>query len=143
MTDKQYLCITAIKTALQTLVPNYIKKVGEYPDDLAVIGQNYPAVIIEDGNETFDIYSGNTYYCYFEVYCHVYTEIKQPTTKMKAMLDLQAKINHAILADLTLGGNCVNIKLTEVQKSTDDDGAGLQVSHRAIKYTIEIHDIRI
>ena len=142
MTNKQYDCITDIKTTLQALTTD-IKKVVEFPDGLSQIGQNFPAVMLEDGNEIYTMVSGNTYYCVMEVKVHLFVHIIPSKTKMESLLDLQATINNAILADLTLGGNCVNIVLTEVEKDTVENDAGTQIARRIMKYQIEIHDTRI
>jgi hypothetical protein len=141
MTNKQYLCILDIQGTIQAITS--IQYVGLYPDDLSLIGQRFPAVIIEDGDETYDIVAGNVYHCDMVVKVHLYIHLNTNTTKMKSMLDYQALINDAVLEDLTLGGNAVNIKLTEVEKETIENEPGVQLSHRILKYTVEIHDTRV
>ena len=141
MTNKQYPVIEAIKVILATITS--LRFIGEYPDDLSKIGQRFPAVIIEDSDETYDIFAGNVYKTYMDIYLHVYSEIIIGKTKMEKMLDLQAEINDAILADLTLSGTVVNIRLTEVTKETEQNTAGQQINHRRIKYNVEIHDTRV
>jgi hypothetical protein len=140
MTNKQYLVIAQIITVLDAV--SAIKYIGEYPDDLSKIGQRFPAVIIEDGNETFDIFSGNQYQDFMDVRLNLFTQVQIGKTKMKAMLDLQATINHALLADLTLAGTCIQIKPVSVEKSEMNNEQGQQISKRVMTYNIEIHDTR-
>jgi hypothetical protein len=141
MTNKQYPIIEAIKTALQTLVPTYIKKVLEYPDDISKAGQNFPAVIVRDGNETYTMNSGEQYIGDFQVHLDVMTSIVLGQTKQHTMLDVQAKINDIILNDVTLGATCVNIRLTEVIKDNIET-QGQQIDYRRITYTITFFDTR-
>ena len=100
MTNVIYPAIQDIKTKIRN--SGGIMFTGEFPDDISVIGQRFPACIIQDGNETYDLYSGNQYVCTIEIRVILYTEAMPGKTKMEEMLDLQAEINNAILADLTL-----------------------------------------
>lgn len=141
MTNKQYPVISALKTLIQAISGIYF--VGEYPDDLSKIGQRFPAVILEDGNETYDVFPGNQYKCFMEVRVNLFVHMQQGQTKIKSLTDLQADINDAVLADLTVTSTCVNITLTEVRKDEVTNEAGEQIARRVITYLVEIHDTRV
>jgi len=145
MTNKQYLIITDIKSSLSAIMTaSGIQFVGEAPDELFTkVGQKFPACIVEDGNETYQMNSGEQYKCTMEVKVHLYTEWITAKTKMKHLLDLQAQINAAILADFTCGGNAANIVLTAVPKDIVEDSAGTQYAHRIIVYSVEFFDSRV
>ena len=142
MTNVQYVVIEDIIASLNTLVPTYLKYVGEFPDDMSKVGQNFPAAIVQDGNRSYLINAGNVYKCFMEIYVDVYTEIRTGITKMEKMLDTEAQINDVILADLTLGATVKNTVLVSSSIESFSPTTGQQFDMRRITYMIEIHDTR-
>ena len=142
MTNVQYVVIEDIIASLNTLVPTYLKYVGEFPDDMSKVGQNFPAAIVQDGNRSYEIVAGNVYHCFMEIHVDVYTEIRTGITKMEKMLDTEAQINNVILADLTLGATVKNTVLVSSSIESFSPTTGQQIDMRRITYMVEIHDTR-
>ena len=113
MTNKFTAIAEYIKTTLKAagFVSAYI-----YPDDK--IGQNTPAIIIEEGSKTFTPNAGLVYEINHTVY--IYILENKLTDRSKRMNDLEIAAWNALLADYYFGGLIKNINPMET-----DPGAAL------------------
>lgn len=136
MTNKQYSAIQYIITKLKTIPA--IRFVGEFPDDISKIGQRFPAIIIEDGNESYELKPGMVYWNTLEIALTLYIHLGNTKTKMQDTYILQQSVNDMVLADLQLGGYARNIKLTEIDKDITTNDAGVQLAKFVMRYQIDL-----
>lgn len=148
MTNKQSLCINEMVRQLKLLVPTYLSYVGQFPDDINRIGQKFPAVIVEAGDETdFSFDTGKHLDYRFHINLYLYHEIKAGYIRQQDILTCQTAINDQITKDLTLGSTCQHLVITQITKGNETDtpydtGYAGQLSVVKIEYEAWIYDTR-
>lgn len=140
MTNKQIIILEKIKSLLKSK-----GFVGVFPDDVQNIGQNFPAFLIQDGDEEYKTKTGGrieyTYYISVMLYSNVIGQ--------KSILDAQTEVLDALLDDQTLGGTCVLIEPLSVEKGEYSDtmnwynvGIYKNVKIRKINLQVVVYDER-
>ena len=147
MTDKQILVLNKIVETCQAVTG--IVYAGLYPDNKHDIGQNFPAVLVEDGNESAPTYNAGQEVIYdYQVTIRLYHELRL-TNRIQDILSLQNKLLTAIITDLSLSGLVQIITGHSVDKGISYDdlpegGAGYQseITARNININMKIKDTR-
>jgi len=145
MTNKQFLILSKAMDIIKSVASVYY--VGYYPDNVYSIGQQYPACILRDGDESdVDVLSGNTMtYAYsFDIILH--HELNQ-NLRIEDVLSVQNDIVSAIYGGLESATGCVAITGHSVVKGDVQDavlGAGYQneITSRIITFNLSVHDTR-
>jgi len=120
MTDYQKDIIAQFKTSITAI--GSFNKVGEYPFDVINIGQNFPAVLVEDGDENKsdgEIQRNQSVTMDYLIPVWLYTQINQ--SRISTILDYQVAIEDAILDDsvlTTLGIKTDCIDILSVEKGS-------------------------
>jgi len=151
MTNYQKDIIAQFKTAITAIGTSTFKKVGEYPFDVNNVGQKYPAVLIEDGDEALaDVQRNGSVTINWIVSCWLYTQINQ--TRIATILDYQVAIEDAILDSsvrLALGNkmecvNLLNVEKGERQETLDTYNVGYDsnISIRKINFEVTVTTLR-
>jgi len=113
MKNKQTAVLSYFRKTIKA-IPS-INYVGIYPAFGEISHDNYPAVLIRDGNESLDEDFG-----FNGIYSYIYTVqvyLYQMNQKLRFdCLNVQASISDAILDDPTLGGAAMCCNLSSVEK---------------------------
>lgn len=84
--------------------------VGEYPYDIEGIGNKYPSVLVQEGDESIaEIIPNKSVKKELLVHCWLYTQINQSRTN--TITDLQNTIEDTILDDATLTDINISVKV--------------------------------
>ena len=151
MTDYQKDIITQFKTAISAIGTGTFKYVGEFPFDVQMIGNQYPAVLVQDGDEVLsDTQRNLSVTIDYLVHCWLYENVNQ--SRISAILDHQVSIVDAILDDsmlTTLGvkTNCIELVSVEKGKNQDtldkfDVGYDSNISIRKITFMVNFTTAR-
>jgi len=112
MKNKQWDILSEIKTNLETLTEfNYV---DYYPDSVQFIGNKYPALLIESGDETFELGTGGLINSDLYVSIYLYHNINQ--NRIKYILILQNKIIAKLQDSLTNNDTALLIEIESVEK---------------------------
>jgi len=124
MINYQKDIIAQFKTAIAAIGPGTFKYVGEFPFDVPKIGQLYPAVLVEDGDEELsDTQENLSITMNYTVPCWLYENINQ--ARISSITDHQVAIEDAILDSsmlTTLGVKVECISLVAVEKGENQEG---------------------
>lgn len=108
MSSKQSNILEMLKTNLGALTS--IKKSGNFPKDVKLIGQNFPSIMVEEKDEDNALGSGKRVNIDFSVDVWIYT------TDQQDPLTIQLEVEKEIYKDLTMNGNCINLEINHVSK---------------------------
>lgn len=135
MTNIQHSIIIAVRSALAGLA----QLVGVYPQDIGKLGNNETGILVQAGDEVWTPEQGNTYLLDMTMRVHAYA--LTGVNPLLSVTALQAAVQTALLADVTLGGviRCVTPVSAEVGEwMTEIDYHTVGVSdgyqHRTITY---------
>lgn len=148
MTNKQIAVLDKIVEIAQAVTG--IAFAGLYPDSVNNVGQNFPAVIVRDGNEDASRYAaGREVYYTYTPEVMLITEVNTFNTRIGDILALQNALVTAIITDLSLSGLVHNIQGHRVTKGTDQDilatatsGYQGELSVHTIQFDLLIKDTR-
>jgi hypothetical protein len=146
MTDQQFICLEEIKSILSGL--SSIKYVGYFPDDIKMIGNKFPAVLIRDGDTEYDLPVTNKgISIVMQVVIYLYANYN--VGRLENLLELERLILDEILFDITLNGKAIMVKPVAVEKgeysetvSKYEAGYYPNLSVRKIYLEITIYDTR-
>ena len=145
MTNKQIAVIRQIKAVLKA--DSTFKYVGEYPDNVKNIGQNYPCVLVGEGDEEITTNSGRRTTDFMDISVWLYSDVA--VSRINNILEYQSKIMDLVLDDQSLAETCVQIEPVGVEKgdyAPDIDlynpGYYEPVTVRKINFTVRIDDVR-
>lgn len=149
MTNYQSDVISAVKAALSAIggeSPTF-KKVGEYPFDVEYLGHLYPAVLVEDGNESLSDYQENAS-VKFDYIVSVWLYVSAYQSRLSTILNYQMAIEDALLDDAFLYSLSTKIEcidLVSVEKGNYSDEENLyypgytgEVSVRQVNFRIVV-----
>ena len=101
MTNKQYVILARLKTTIESIGSSTFKYVGYYPFNIENIGNKYPAVLIQDGNESLaDEQQNLSITKAYSISLWLYQQINQD--RIETLLDRQTDIEDAIMDDAVL-----------------------------------------
>jgi len=148
MTDKQILVLNRVLAVAKATTG--IVFAGLYPDALQQIGQQFPAVVVYDGNEDAPNYDTGQQVRYeYIVEVALYHEVNGFKNRIQDVLSLQNKLVTAIITDLTLSGTVNAVLGHSVDKGyfqgselADIGGYQGEVSKRLIRFRLQIKDSR-
>lgn len=102
MTDKQSAVTAYLKTKLGAI--SGIKFVGEMPDDVKLVAQRMPCILLRDGSKEFMVQAGTGIKYEYELEIWLYNS--RLSSRNASTNSLEVAIWNAINDDFTLGGNC-------------------------------------
>jgi hypothetical protein len=145
MTDKQIIVLRKVIALLKA--DSTFKFVGWFPDDLNKGGQNYPYLLIRDGNEDVTTSSGSRTDTLMIIEVWLYTNIN--VNRIDAVLTIQNKISTILLKNQSLYNTCVQIEPVFIDKGGDSEDIDLRapgyyypVTVRRLDFTVQIYDER-
>ena len=101
MTNKQWIILSAIKTAIEAIGDSTFKYVGFYPFNIQNIGNQYPAVLIQDGEEGLaEVQQNLSVTKVYRVPIWIHQQINQD--RVETLLDRQTDIEDALLDSAVL-----------------------------------------
>jgi hypothetical protein len=112
MQDKQWIILEKIQDLIQEI--SDFKFVAFYPDDVQFLGNKFPAVLISDGQENFEIRTGGLFESEYIVSLYLYHNVN--INRIETILSLQNKIIGKLQDSLTNESTAVLIEVESVEK---------------------------
>lgn len=147
MTDKGWAMLSALKGILATQIATSAKYYGYFPDDVNLIGNKYPAILVRDGDESDTLNTGT--YIEQDMQVVIYLYVTDIVDRIKNTLALQRKITDACMKDLTVGGTAILIEPSIIEKGeyseiADKFNAGFypNLTVRKLYFNVKIYDTR-
>jgi hypothetical protein len=150
MTGKETAILTAIKTALGTITAaNFV---GEYPFDVQLLGNRYPALLVESGDESNDedISQNGTLFISYEIAVHIH--IQDPKSRLADLVTLQTSVINAVTG-ITWGvttptpADCIEyINIVKGDEENFGDylhtGSNDHITKRTVNFVVHFRDLR-
>jgi len=122
-----------------TEVFHYLRYVDYFTEEnVGKLGKNYPAVLIEDSDETWEGAGAGSYDIIHEVGLYLYDNIN--VNRISNNLGYQKQITDAINGDTDLGGNAVCANIVSIDKGQYEAG---ELDPRVVGYNDNISIRRI
>ena len=112
MQDKQWAILEKIQDLIQEITA--FKFVAFYPDDVQFLGNKFPAVLIGNGAETFELKQGGLFESEFYVPIYLYHNVN--IDRIKTILSLQNDIIGKLQDSLTNDGTALLIEVIDSEK---------------------------
>lgn len=147
MTNKVWNMLSGLKSILETELDTDVKYYGYFPDNVQMIGNKFPAILISDGDESRGMITGTQIEQMVSVAIYLYTN--DVVDRIENALQLERKITDACLKDLTIGGTAILIEPAEIDKggySANPDkysvGYYPNLTVRKLNFNVLIYDTR-
>jgi len=147
MQNKQHDILTELKSIIETELGANVGYVGYFPDDIQKIGKKYPAILIGDGDETYELGTGTRVEYNYSIPMYIYHNVI--IDRLEKMTEMQNWLIDAIEKDLTIDGNAVLVEVESVEKGSyeqdaDKFNAGFypNMTVRKVNFNVLVYDTR-